>query len=144
MTCKKEYLDETASAKKLFALDQELIKKNYNIDKKIQNFYNAHYDYKNLKIEYGSPLLERTKTGPIDTNFQKMDMLGEADIRESNIKKLDSKMKDLKRKLTRIEKELNNQRCTSSKTYYYFGLLDSLYIILWYFLEEGFWGWVYR
>jgi hypothetical protein len=114
MTSKKEYLDETASVKKLFALDQELIKKTYNIDKKIQNFYNANYDYKNLKIEYGTPMLERKKTGPIDKN-PKIDVLGEADIRESRMKELDSKMKHIKRKLTRIEKELNNRRCTSSK-----------------------------
>jgi hypothetical protein len=115
MTSNKEYLDESASAKRLFALDKDFFEKNYNIDKKIQNFYDSQYDYKNLKIEYGSPLLERKKTGPIDKNHQKMDVLGEADIRESKMKELDSKMKHIKRKLTRIEKELNHKRCTSCK-----------------------------
>ena len=111
---RKEYLDENASKEKLSVLDQELIKKIFNIDKKIQNFYDSQYDYKNLKIEYGAPVLERKKTGPIRKKQKKKD-LGEMEKCELNMKKLDSEMKNIKRDLTRIEKELRYKRCTSSK-----------------------------
>lgn len=111
---RKEYLDESASKKKLYRLDRELIGQIYNIDKKIQNFYDAHYDYKNLKIEYGTPILERKKTNTI-AKMQNKKALNERDIHSINMKKLDKDIKNIKRDLTRIEKELKHKRCTSSR-----------------------------
>jgi hypothetical protein len=109
----KEYLDESAPKNKLFSLDRELIGQIYNIDKKIQNFYDTQYDYKNLKIEYGMPVLERKKTNTFKKKQTKRDF-NEREMHGVNMKKLEREIKNIKRDLSRIEKELKHKRCTSS------------------------------
>lgn len=110
----KEYLDESASRQKLSALDQEFIVKNFNIDRKIQNFYDTQYDFRNLAVEFGQALLRRKATLPQE-GAPRPDVIAEADLRAGKMRQLDSKMKHIKRKLTRIEKQLNTRRATSSR-----------------------------
>lgn len=114
MVARKEFLDQSASRTRLFALDQEYIERNYNIDCKIQNFYDSVYDFKNLVREFAAPMLERQQTGPVSRR-QLQRQAGEAELRARRMKQLDQNMLHIRRQLVRLEQGLSARRCTSSE-----------------------------
>ena len=95
--------------------DRQLLKRIYNIDKRIQHFFDSEYDYRTIEIEFDDGEIERKVCKKSNSMLNSNGNASKPrKLRDKTLKNLNNEMKKIKREISRIDKKVKTQRCSSS------------------------------